>query len=200
LHVKIAAAAVQSLPLETSSLRLRHLVPEDAAHMMALNAETSTRHWLPSHVYPTLEDASSRLEFLISCYSSPGHPRSGPYVLAVEHKDEAKLLGHVGFSPFEGEVEVSYAIAELYRGRRYGTEALVHACNWLAEAFGVSRVLALTESENIISRRLLNRASFVLVNEAVMTFQGQEQLVSRYHWHPAGKRAAFSVDGNASRR
>ncbi|MCE9658378.1 MAG: GNAT family N-acetyltransferase [Burkholderiales bacterium] len=156
--------------------------------MMALNAESSTSHWLPSHVYPTLEDASSRLRFLISCYSAPGHPQRGPYVLAVEHKDEGKLLGHVGFSPFDDEVEVSYAIAESSRGRGYGTDALVNACSWLADTFAVSRVIALTESANVSSRRLLDRASFVRVHESAMMFQGHEQLVSRYHWHPPGNR------------
>lgn len=156
---------------------------------MVLNAESSTRHWLPSHVYPTLENASSRLGFLISCYSAPGHPQLGPYVLAVEHKDEGRLLGHVGFSPFDDEVEVSYAIAESSRGRGYGTEAVVHACNWIADAFAVPRVLAITESANIISRRLLDRASFICVQEAVMMFQGHEQLVSRYFWHPSGYRS-----------
>jgi RimJ/RimL family protein N-acetyltransferase len=180
---------MQGLPLETPSLRLRHFVPEDAAPIMTLNAEASTRHWLPSHVYPTLEDASSRLMFLISCYSAPGDPQRGPYVLAVERKDEAMLLGHVGFSPIDDEVEVSYAIAESSRGRGYGTEALVHACNWLADVFPVSRVLALTESANVVSRRLLDRASFVRASEAVMTFQGHEQLVSRYYWHPPGNRS-----------
>lgn len=156
---------------------------------MTLNAESSTRHWLPSHVYPTLEDASSRLEFLISCYSAPGHPQRGPYVLAVEHKDKGKLLGHVGFSPLDDEVEVSYAIAESSRGRGHGTEALVHACNWLADAFAVSRVLALTASANVISRRLLDRASFVREQEAVMVFQGHEQVVSRYCRHAPGNRS-----------
>ncbi len=158
--------------------------------MMALNAETSTRQWLPSHVYPTLEEASSRLEYLIACYSEPGHPQRGPYVLAVEHKDEGKLLGHVGFSPFDDDVEVSYAIAESSRGRGYGTEALVHACKWIADAFSVSRVLAITESANVGSRRLLDRASFVRVHEGVMMFQGHEQLVSRYYRHQPGARSA----------
>ena len=180
---------MQRLPLETSSLRLRHFVPEDAAPIMALNAEASTRQWLPSHVYPTLEDASSRLGFLISCYSAPGHPQRGPYVLAIEHKDNGELLGHVGFSPFDDDVEVSYAIAEPSRGRGYGTEALVRACSWVADAFAVPRVLAITESANVGSRRLLDRASFVRVHEAVMMFQGHEQLVSRYHWHPPGNRS-----------
>jgi RimJ/RimL family protein N-acetyltransferase len=153
---------------------------------MALNAEPTTRRWLPSHVYPTLEHASSRIAFLISCYTAPGHPQRGPYVLAVEQKDDGSLLGHVGFSPFDDEIEVSYAIADSSRGRGFGAEAVVHACKWLAEAFAVSRVLALTETSNVISRRLLERASFVRVHEVVMTFQGCEQLVSRYLWHPRG--------------
>jgi RimJ/RimL family protein N-acetyltransferase len=153
---------------------------------MALNGESSTRRWLPSHVYPSLEDASSRLGFLISCYSAPGHPQRGPYVLAVEHKDKGGLLGHVGFSPFDDEVEVSYAIAESSRRLGYGSEALLHACNWLAGTFAVSRVLALTASANVTSRRLLDRASFVHENDAVMKFQGHEHEVSRYCWHAPG--------------
>ena len=179
---------MNGLPLETPSLRLRRFVANDAAPMMALNAEASTSRWLPSHVYPTLEVASSRMAYLIGCYSAPGHPRRGPYVLAVELKDERRLLGHVGFSPFDDEIEVSYAIAESSRGRGHGTEALVHACDWLAGAFAVSRVLALTESANVISRRLLDKASFVLASEEVMMFQGHEQRVSRYHWHSPGNR------------
>jgi RimJ/RimL family protein N-acetyltransferase len=166
--------------------------------MMELNAEPSTRHWLPLHVYPTLETASSRLAFLISCYSAPGHPQLGPYVLAVEHKDETKVLGHVGFSPFDNDVEVSYAIAESSRGRGYGTEALVRACNWLVDEFAVPRVLAITESANVSSRRLLERASFVRVHEGVMVFQGHEQLVSRYYWQPPGNHRRYEPVSQAS--
>ena len=171
---------MQGLPLETPSLRLRHFVPEDAAPIMALNAESSTCHWLPSHVYPTLEDASSRLGFLISCYSAPGHPKRGPYVLAVEHVDSRQLLGHVGFSPLDDEVEVSYAIAESARGSGFGTEALDHACIWLCRAFNVPRVTAITDLENIPSRRLLERTHFVHLQDETMRFQGVHRAVSRY--------------------
>jgi RimJ/RimL family protein N-acetyltransferase len=180
---------MHGLPLETASLRLRHIVPSDAPLFMELNAEPSTRRWLPSHVYPSLDDALSRLRYLIACYSAPGHPRLGPYVLAIEHKDDGSLLGHVGFSPFDDDVEVSYAIAESSRGRGYGAEVLVRACRWLADEFAVPRVLALTESANVSSCRLLLRASFALVEEGVLMFQGQEQLVSRYLWHARGARS-----------
>ena len=168
---------MHGLPLETASLRLRQLVPGDAAPMMALNAEPTTSQWLPSHVYPNLTEARSRMEYLISCYSTPGHPLQAPYVLAVEDKNNGSLLGHVGFSELNGEVEVSYAIAESSRGRGYGTEALVCACNWAVAAFALPRLLAVTESANVGSRHLLNRAHFVQVHEERMLFQGKEQLV-----------------------
>ncbi len=175
---------MHGLPIETPSLRLRQMVLDDAAPFMALNAEPSTRQWLPSHVYPSLEEATSRVQYLVACYLQPGHPKLGPYVLSIDHKTSGKLLGHVGFSPFHGEVEVSYAIAESSRGCGYGTEALVRACTWLNEEFSVPQILALTESANDDSCRLLIRADFFKVNETVMRFQGQDQLVSRYYWQP----------------
>jgi RimJ/RimL family protein N-acetyltransferase len=152
---------------------------------MALNGEVSTRHWLPSHVYASLDDAVAALEFLISCYAAPGHPRLAPYVLAIEDAGTRELLGHVGFSPLDAEVEVSYAIAEAARGRGYATEALVHACNWLADACEVPSVLAITATANVPSRRLLERATFAHERDELRRFQGAEQTVSRYRRHAA---------------
>lgn len=173
------------LPINTPSLRLRHFVVEEAARMMALNGEPSTRRWLPSHVYQDADTATSRMRYLISCYSSPGDPRLGPYVLAVEHLASAALLGHVGFSPFDDEVETSYAIAEGSRQRGYGSEALIYACQWAAEGFNLPSILAITESENMPSRRTLERAAFVHAGDTVMRFQGSQETVSRYMWRKA---------------
>jgi RimJ/RimL family protein N-acetyltransferase len=150
--------------------------------MMELNGEPSTRRWLPSHVYADVDVAISRMRYLISCYSSPGDPCIGPYVLAVEHLASRALLGHVGFSPFDGDVEVSYAIAEDSRGRGYGSEALLNACKWAADTFNLRSILAITEHENIPSRRTLERAEFVHDEDLVMQFQGSQQTVSRYLW------------------
>ena len=151
--------------------------------IMALNLEASTRRWLASHAYATPDDAVSALEFLISCYVAPGRPQLGPYVLAVEHKETCRLLGHVGFSPLGGEVEVSYAIGESTRNRGYGAESLANACTWIANAFAVSRVVAVTASANMASRRTLERACFVHAQDEDMVFQGIQQSVSRYWWH-----------------
>jgi len=147
-----------------------------------LNAEPSTSHWLPSHVYATKEEAESALGYLISCYSSPGDPRLGPYVLGVEHRQSGVLLGHVGFSPIHGEVEVSYAIAEASRGHGHGAEALIHSCKWAATAFNLPSILALTAASNVASRRTLERSHFVHERDTIARFQGTEQVVSRYSW------------------
>lgn len=176
------AVTVHGLPRSTPSLRLRHFVLDDALEIMALNAEPSTRRWLPSHVYASADEARSALQYLISCYQHPGDPRLGPYVLAVTEAGTSRLIGHVGFSPLDGEVEVSYAIAESARGRGHGAASLAHACEWVAAAFGVSRIVALTARANVASRRTLERASFVHDRDAVRVFQGVRQAVSRYCW------------------
>ena len=150
--------------------------------MMELNAEPSTRQWLPSHVYANEQEATERMKYLISCYSEPGDPRVGPYVLAVDHLASGTLLGHVGFSSSYADVEVSYAIAENHRQRGYGSEALSYACQWAASSFDLPSLLALTESANAPSRLTLERARFVHVEDSVMRFQGTEQVVSRYLW------------------
>lgn len=172
------------LPINTPSLRLRHIVVEEAVRMMELNGEPSTRRWLPSHVYADAHEATKRMEYLISCYSSPGDPRLGPYVLAVDHLASGVLVGHVGFSPFDDDVEVSYAIAESHRRRGYGSEALNHACQWASSSFGLPRLLAITESANVPSRQTLDRAGFVHSQDSVMRFQGTEESVSYYTWRP----------------
>jgi RimJ/RimL family protein N-acetyltransferase len=152
--------------------------------MMELNGEPSTRCWLPSHVYADEHEATERMQYLISCYSSPGDPHRGPYVLSVEHLASGVLLGHVGFSPFDDDVEVSYAIAESHRRRGYGSEALHYGCRWAAESFGLSDLLAITETANEPSCRTLDRAGFRHDHDSVMRFQGAEQSVSHYRWRP----------------
>jgi RimJ/RimL family protein N-acetyltransferase len=171
-----------ALPLQTPSLLLRRFEPGDASAIMALNGEPSTAHSLPSHVYEDLAIAQSAVAYLMRCYVEPGHPRLGPYVLAVEARASSVLLGHVGFSPLGDEVEVSYAIAESARGRGrgLGAEALAHACAWGELNFQLSRVIAVTSAENLASQRLLGKTKFVLQRTESMRFQGKEQEVRRY--------------------
>jgi RimJ/RimL family protein N-acetyltransferase len=102
--------------------------------------------------------------------------------LALELANTGELLGHVGFSPFGEDVEVSYAVAEHARGRGYGSEALRVACNWIAIAFGIPTILAITSTSNHPSRRVLEKSSFAHSRDEAMLFQGTKQSVSLYTW------------------
>ena len=156
-----------------------------------LNGEESTRRWLPSHVYSDLSHAKAAVAYLIGCYSSPGDAKLGPYVLGIELLRTGELLGHVGFSPLDDEVEVSYAIAEGLRGHGYSVEALAEACGWAADAFALSSLTAVTASANVASRHVLDRAGFSHCGDKSMHFQGTEQEVSRYVWFPVKSAAAL---------
>lgn len=175
---------MHGLPLMTPSLLLRHFVPDDAQDLMRLNAEPSTRRWLPTHVYANPDDAAAAVAYLIAQYASSGDPRRGPYVVGVVRRQDQQLLGHVGFSPLRDGVEVSYAIAEQARGQGHGTEVLTRACACAAAAFGLRDIAALTASANVASRRTLERSGFVSTGTETLRFRGVEQSVSTYRRTP----------------
>jgi len=168
------------LPFETKSLLIRPFVPEDAAVILALSKEETLRTWLPSQVYRDEAEARSAAEVLIAQYATPGDPRRGPFVLGVEHRDDRALIGHVGSSPLEGEVEIGYAIGQRYQRRGFASEAVYAASHWVLDAFGLSRILGITAIANIASRRTLARARYTLQPDRLMMHQGIEQQVSVY--------------------
>lgn len=171
---------MHKLPLRTRSLLLRHFVPEEAETVRALNAEPSTRTWLPSHVYRTPDEAADRVGYLIDQYAYPANPRLSPYVLGVEHLRTGQLLGHVGFSALGGEVEISYPISQASRGHGLGAEAIGAACAWLMQACDLSQIVAITAQVNTASRRTLSRAGFAHIADELGRFQGRQQSVSTY--------------------
>jgi putative acetyltransferase len=175
------------MPLTTESLVLRRFVPRDVEAVYRLSTEAGARRWLPSQVYRDRAHAASVLEYLIESYATPGDPRRGPYVLAVLHRSDAALIGHVGFSPFDGEVEIGFAIGERYQRRGLATEAIVAASAWALRSFGLAKILGVTAAANLASKRTLERAGFAHERDTVMNFQGTEQPVAIYACRPGSR-------------
>lgn len=166
-----------ALPLRTPSLVVRPFVPEDAPVLFALSREPSMREWIPSQVYRDGAHAASVLEYLIAQFEAPAHPARGAYVLGVEHRADGELIGHVGLSPFEGEVEIGYAIGERHQGRGFATEAIAAVTGWALATFALPRIVGITAVANIASQRTLARAGFTSAGARRMNFQGEEQEV-----------------------
>lgn len=172
--------SLDQLPLDTGSLLIRQIVLDDAGALLRLSNEATFRAWLPSQVYRDASHARSVLEFLIAQYSRPANPRQGAYVLAIEHKADRTLIGHVGLSPIDDDVEIGFAIAQRYQAHGFAVEAIVAASRWALKSFQLDRILGITSSANIASKRTLVRAEFVYQGDKVMKFQGTEQPVSVY--------------------
>jgi len=170
----------EPLPLETRSLLLRRFVPQDAPALFVLSNEETARTWLPSQVYRDQAHADSVLEFLISQFSAPGDPRLGPYVLAIEHRADRVLIGHVGLSPLDDDVEIGFAIAQDYQRRGFASEAIAAATSWAFRTFALERILGIASAANTSSKRALARAGFTHEGDKSMRFQGVEQEVSVY--------------------
>ena len=174
------AVSLKELPVETRSLLIRHLVLQDARAVLELSNEETSRTWLPSQICRSHRHAVSILERLIGQYSTPANPRHGPYVLAIEHRTSGRLIGHVGFSPLDEDVEIGFAIAQGYQRQGLATEAIIAASRWAFQAFELDRILAITSAANVASKRALSRAQFAYEGDKMMNFQGIKQSVSVY--------------------
>ena len=172
--------SLNQLPLNTRSLLIRQVVIGDARDLLVLSNEETFRAWLPSQVYSDESHARSVLEFLIGQYSTPANPRQGAYVLVIEHKADRTLIGHVGLSPIDDDVEIGFAIAQRYQGQGLAVQAIVATSRWAFEAFELDRILGITSSANIASKRALVHAEFAHQGDKVMRVQGTEQPVSVY--------------------
>jgi RimJ/RimL family protein N-acetyltransferase len=158
-------------------LILRRFMPEDVAKVFQMSREDGMRAWLPSQVYRDEAHAASVLASLIAQYGAPGDPRHGPYVLGVEVMSSGELVGHVGFSPLGGDVEVGFAVESAHQRMGIATEAVRAASEWATGAFAIATILGVTAARNVASQGVLLRAGFVRRREEVMRFQGVEQSV-----------------------
>lgn len=171
-----------TLPIHTQRTVLRLFELDDAPKAFAMSQEPGMRTWIPDQVYADEEAARAVLRHLVRCYEDPGSPAHGPYVLAVALRDTPELIGHVGLSPLDGEVEVGYAIAEQHQGQGLATEAVAATVRWALSHFGLARVMAYVATENIASYRVVERAGFSFVEESRRSMHGTMRSVRTYQW------------------
>ena len=167
-------------PLVTQSLLLRPLALEDVGLAYALSNEAPARKWLPSQVYRDTAHALSVVQFLIRQQSDPGDPRRGAYVLAVELRSRPGMIGHVGLSPLDEDVEVGFGIGVAYQRRGLAREAVGAMCAWALQAFHLPRIVGVCDRENAASIRTLAGSGFAHQETKSFEFQGTEQMVDVY--------------------
>lgn len=92
------------------------------------------------------------------------HPDHGEwYAMWMICRNDDTHVGDLSFKGLnaDGSVEIGYGILEEYRGCGYATEAVTAAVNWALAQHDVTRVEAEVESDNIASKRVLEKCGFI---------------------------------------
>ena len=162
--------------LETERLTITEFTPDmaQAVHMNSLDEDT--RRFVPDEVFETVEDAADMIDFLTSQYGGT----EGPLVYPVLTKDGANV-GYVQAVPLdEGQWEVGYHIGGAYTKRGYATEAVSAFLPVIMQKLGIDKISGICVSENLASRRVMEKCGFRLEYEGEGEYQGEKRNIARY--------------------
>jgi ribosomal-protein-alanine N-acetyltransferase len=110
-------------------------------------------------------------QFLLACGQLWRTGKDFAYAIMLKEND--RLVGMFGLHPMNLKIEVGYALARLYWGKGFMTEALCAVIDWAFAQPDIFRIQAICDIENIASARVMEKAG--------MTREG---LLRRYVLHP----------------
>lgn len=145
----------------TKNLKLRYYTLEDVIPVMEMSQEPLSRQWLANQVTETVDKTTELINYLVSEYDKVSVPINCDFVLGIEELKTGVLVGHVGLSPFKGDIEVGYGIRALHHGKGYATEAVLAVTQWALGDGGLSSIVGLVDIKNMGSKRVLEKSGFV---------------------------------------
>ena len=148
------------LPASASSIKAEMISNHDLAK--AISAEV-TNNWPP-------EELKDAIPFFLSSIekNSDNAPWLYRYCLLKQNEnDKPVLVGSIGFlgqPDKDGKVETGYSVLPQFEGRGYATEMLKGILDWAIKN-GAKKIIARTDTNNLKSQRVLEKAGFHFVGE-----------------------------------
>ena len=162
-----------TIPLKTPRLLLRRHVAEDVG-LLYQNFGTDAAMYRYSgwNPYATPEQARETVQRFIDSYADPRF-----YGWAIER--EGRMIGTIGaydYDPEKNQIEVGFSIERANWGKGHAAEALEAVLEYLTVQEGITRVTAWCASDNIASKRTLEKAGmrFSGVNVGGLEVDGQQ--------------------------
>ena len=148
-----------TVELKTPRLVLRRHVMADAMPLyQGFGCDPTMYEYSGWNPYATPEAATVTVARFIASYDDPRF-----YGWAIEH--EGRLVGTVGAYDFDASrssIEVGMSIERASWGRGFATEALTAVLRYLTDVEGIALVTAWCASDNVGSRRALEKAGMTL--------------------------------------
>lgn len=148
-----------SFPLETKRLYIRPFRTEDADELHGIIGDPKVMDRIPGGPSSTPQETKIRLAKIIE-----HQEKNGFSLWALRTKEQGNLIGNCGLILVEGrgpEVELAYDIAYEFWGRGYATEAARECLRFGFENLKLDRIIALTYSDHIASRRVMEKIGMV---------------------------------------
>ena len=145
----------------------------ESVHRNSLDEDN--RRFVPDEVFETVEDAKATIEFLISMYKS----ERGPFVYPVILKNGTNV-GYVQLSSLGDCFEVGYHIGKDFTNKGYATEALKAFLKEIMPQKKLNKVYGICVSENIASKKVLEKCGFIKEYEGSGEYQGERRDIVKY--------------------
>ena len=144
-----------TIPLQTPRLLLRRHVPEDAGLLYrSFGTDAAMYRYSGWNPYASLEQARETVQRFLDSYVDPRF-----YSWAIER--EGRMIGTIGaydYDQEENQIEVGFSIERASWGKGYAAEALEAVLEYLTVQEDIVRVTAWCASDNIASKRTLEKA------------------------------------------
>ncbi len=143
--------------LETNRLILRSFRESDLVPFRLYRSDPEIARYQGWEAPYSLEKATQFLQEMIE--KVPGEPGQW-YQIALELKNSGKMIGDCAFQRLAEEprqAEIAFTLARAYQGFGYATEALKYLMGYLFDHYGLHRIRANCDPENVASARLLER-------------------------------------------
>lgn len=162
--------------IETERLTITEFTPDMAQAVHENSLDEDNRRFVPDEVFETVDEAAETIEFLMSQYGGS----DGPFVYPVLIKDGANI-GYVQAIPLDdGFWEIGFHVGEKYTKNGYATEAVKAFLPVIMNKLGIEKIKGICLSENIASRKVMEKCGFVLEFEGTDSYQGDQRQICRY--------------------
>jgi aminoglycoside 6'-N-acetyltransferase len=191
LQQPAGASRAWSLPIEGERVRLRRLRPDDAAAFRGYRSDPDVgryQGWSPM-------DEAEALAF-IDGMRDVGGPVPGQWIqLAIALRDGDGLVGDVGLHLGEDgrEVQVGYSCARAFQRQGLTSEAVRLLLAAVSQGTACTKAVAVIDSRNIASERLLRSLHFNAVTSVSTVFRGEPCIEVTYERAIEGATATAGV-------
>ncbi|MBD2653369.1 GNAT family N-acetyltransferase [Synechocystis sp. FACHB-383] len=160
------------LPQSTERLILRRFIDVDLERFLAYRQDPQVAQFQGWSMLSEAEGKSFIKEMQTAVIGIPGEW----FQMAIAYKQSNLLIGDIGIQIYAKDptnVEVGFTLNQQEQGKGYAQEAVSALIHLLFKLGSINKIVAITDSRNESSIRLLKRLGMRLSNSLEVEFRGE---------------------------